>query len=277
MTYQPTPFSLIMPEVPAHMSDGQIAQLWYTTNVHNEKGLANIRSIQMDPFMTDHVRYNRVTIHFDDFENVLGHSGDAFREQIIRGEYTKYMATFNTGNNIIYRSYLLPCDTPDPPRTEYSHVVALQLQDVVRDQLQHISNLFGRDDNLSRRIELLDKCIKSLEKEHTKEIECLETRINKLEKRIQEETKLQLDINQSNIEEIDLLEPRIQSQEEYNHHLEERIIALEAKMASDAREKEILEYKMAAVIEWCSQPVWRRKFAAFAIPKAPEETFVSEF
>ena len=252
-----------MPEVPAHITDGEIAHLWGMNPC--------IRSIQMEPFVNNSKRYQRVTIHFDDFPSGL-------REQIENGYYKTNTYNFHYGsggNYLLESSYLIPCERPQSPRTEYSHVVALQLQDVVRDQLQHISNLFGRDDDRTHQIDLLHHWIKSMEKKHTKEIEYLETRINELETRIQEETKLQLDINQSNIEEIDQLEHRIQSQEDYNHHLQERIIALEAKMASDAREKEELEYKMAAVIEWCSQPVWKRT-SAFVFPKESEERFVSE-
>ncbi len=226
MTYQPTPFSLIMPEVPAHITDGEIAYIWDVAGRNNVR----IRSIQMEPCCLQHGDYNRVTINFDDF-NGYG----ILRESIVNGYYSNRTFDFNDlrkgqqprAHMPLKNSCLLPCESLNPPQSKYSHVVALQLQDVVRDQLQLTSNLFGRDDDRARQIKRL--------------------------------------------------ETRIQSQEVYNHHLQERIIALEAKMASDAREKEILEYKMAAVIEWCSQPVWRRKFAAFAIPKAPEETFVSEF
>ena len=77
-------------------------------------------------------------------------------------------------------------------------------------------------------------------------------------------------------EQIERLETRIQSQEDYNHHLEERIIALEAKMASDAREKEELKQKIEALTEWCSQPVWKRT-SAFVLPKGSEDEFVNEF
>ena len=104
-------------------------------------------------------------------------------------------------------SYLLPCETPQPPRTEYSHVVALQLQDVVRQQA----------------------------------------------------------------EQIRLLEAQLQLHKEYNNDIHDMIIALEAKHEAEnklhAEENAILNQKLAAVIEWCSQPVWRRKFAAFISPK----------
>jgi hypothetical protein len=40
---QPIPFSLIMPEVPAHITDGEIARQWGMNPY--------IRSIQMEPFV----------------------------------------------------------------------------------------------------------------------------------------------------------------------------------------------------------------------------------
>jgi hypothetical protein len=128
----------------------------------------------------------------------------------------------------------------------------------------------------------------------------LEARLNEMETMIQEGTKLQLDINQSNTEEFDIfskrledrsyelekkiqgindvhveefdqLEPRLQSHKEYSNDIHDMIIALEAKREAEnklhAEEYAALNNKLAAVIDWCSQPVWRRKFAAFVSPK----------
>ena len=192
------PFSLIMPEVPDHITDGEIAGQWKVCGYHY------IRSIQMEPFVENGRRCQRVTIHFDDFSN------SELREQIVSGYYKTNLYNLRwaiAGNYILESSYLLPCETPQPPRTEYSHVVALQLQDVVRQQA----------------------------------------------------------------EQIRLLEAQLQLHKEYNNDIHDMIIALEAKHEAEnklqAEKNEELNHKLAAVIEWCSQPVWRRKFAAFISPK----------
>jgi len=233
-----------MPEVPAHITDGDIAYIWDVAGRYNVR----IRSIQMEPCCLEHGDYNQVTIHFDNFNGY----GIELRENIMNGYYSKRAFDFNDLRKgqlphayMPLRSWrLLPCESSNPPKSEYSHVVALQLQEVVREQLQHIANLFGRDDNRSHQIDSLDKCIKKMERMHNEQIECLEA--------------------------------RIQSQEDYKNGLQERIIALESKMESDAREKEELKQKIEALTEWCSQPVWKRT-SAFVLPKEDEEDFVSEF
>ena len=200
MAYQPTPFSLIMPEVPAHITDNEIAYIWDIAG----RNSVCIRSIQMG-------MDNRVTIHFDDFNGY----GIELRESIMNGYYSSRLFDFNDlrkgqlphAHMPLKNSYLLPCETPQPPRTEYSHVVALQLQDVVRKQA----------------------------------------------------------------EQIQMLEARLQSHKEYSNDIHDMIIALEAKREAEnklhAEEYAALNNKLAAVIDWCSQPVWRRKFAAFVSPK----------
>ena len=274
MSYQPTPFSLIMPEVPAHMSDGDVAKLWYTVNKkNNEKGLANIRSIQMEPFMRDHVRYNRVTIHFDDFEGALGHYGVSFREQIRNGEYMKYMATFYISSNITYSSYLLPCEILNPVRTDYSHVVALQLQDVVKKQADHINRLEAQlieiETNNNRGL-----C------HQAEQMECLENRIKEMETTIREGTEIQLDIQQTYTATFERLESRLLEQDSYRTRLEARMTYLQELHFEDMKqhieEKEELKQKIEALTGWCSQPVWKRT-TSFVLPKEPEDRFVSEF
>ena len=99
MAYQPIPFSLIMPEVPAHITDGEISRLWGMNPY--------IRSIQMEPFVVARLRYQRVTVHFDDFKGY----GDELRERIMNGYYKTNSYSFNFGsggNYLLERSYLLP-------------------------------------------------------------------------------------------------------------------------------------------------------------------------
>lgn len=261
MAYQPIPLSLIMPEVPAHITDGEIARLWGMNPY--------IRSIQMEPFVNNSKRCQRVTIHFDDFTGY----GDDLREKIVNGYYKTNPYNFHYGsggNYLLESSYLLPCETPQSPRTEYSHVVALQLQEIVRKQ--------------------------------TEQIRLLEARLNEMETMIQEGTKLQLDINQTNtekfhriskrldhrtyeletriheindlhVEGFDQLEPRLQSHEDYNNYMHAMIVDLEAKHEAEnklqAQEKEELKHKIDALTEWCSQSAWKRT-RAFVLPKESE-------
>lgn len=265
MAYQPTPFSLIMPEVPAHITDGEIAALWCNHY---------IRSIQMEPFVDNGKRCQRVTVHFDDF------CKSELREQIVSGYYkTNPFKNFTNGARAaISCCYLLPCETPQPPRTEYSHVVALQLQDVVRKQAEQIRMLESRLNEMETMIQEGTKLQLDINQSNTEEFhhfsKRLEDRTYELEKKIQ-------GINDVHVEEFDQLEPRLHSHEDYNNDIHDMIIALEAKHEAEnkihAEENAILNQKLAAVIEWCSQPVWRRKFAAFVPPKAPEDGFVSEF
>jgi hypothetical protein len=266
MAYQPTPFSLIMPEVPAHITDGEIARLWgEPLLLHCGHSMINyIRSIQMDPFVDNGKRWQRVTIHFDDFPRA------DIRQQIENGYYETNIFKFpaSVEDYLINRSYLLPCETPQPPRTEYSHMVALQLQDVVRKQAEQIRMLEARLNEMETMIQEGTKLQLDINQSNTEEFDIfskrLEDRTYELEKKIQ-------GINDVHVEEFDQLEPRLQSHKEYSNDIHDMIIALEAKREAEnklhAEEYAALNNKLAAVIDWCSQPVWRRKFAAFISPK----------
>ena len=246
MSYQPTPFSLIMPEVPAHMSDGDIARLWGEPLLHHcgHSMINYIRCIQLEPVVDKSKRCQRVTIHFDDFPRA------DIRQQIDNGYYETNIFKFPAGvqDYLINRSYLLPCDSPQPPRTEYSHVVALQLQDVVKRQAE--------------------------------QMECLENRIKEMETTIREGTEIQLDIQQTYTATFERLESRLLQQDSYRRWLEANMISLQELHFEDMKqhieEKEELKQKIEALTEWCSQPVWKRT-PSFVLPKEPEDRFVSEF
>lgn len=246
MTYQPTPFSLIMPEVPAHMSDGDIARLWGEPLLHHcgHSMINYIRCIQLEPVVDKSKRCQRVTIHFDDFPRA------DIRQQIDNGYYETNIFKFPAGvqDYLINRSYLLPCDRPQPPRTEYSHVVALQLQDVVKKQAE--------------------------------QMERLENRIKEMETTIREGTEIQLDIQQTYTATFERLESRLLEQDSYRIRLEANMISLQELHFEDMKqhieEKEELKQKIEALTEWCSQPVWKRT-TSFVLPKEPEDRFVSEF
>lgn len=218
MAVQPTPFSLIMPSVPAHITDGDIARIWGLCGMNHY-----IRSIHMEPFVENSIRCQRVTIHFDDFSlaNV--------REKIITGYYKTNTYNFHYGsggNYLLPSSYLLPCDIPQPPPTEYSHVVALQLQDVVKKQAE--------------------------------QMESLENRIKEMETTIREGTEIQ----QTYMTVFERLESRLLEQDSYRIRLEARMTYLQELHFEDMKqhieEKEELKQKIEALTAWCSQPVWKR-------------------
>jgi len=263
------PFVLCMTRVPLYVSDNEIVRAWKNYNG------SVVKAVRFEP--SELAEYRKATVWFINLIGYLPHphySEGQTVSTMLNNYKKKQLPGAERAEGLI--GFLEPCSTSFEEPSEFSFMIAFQLQDVVRDQHQLISNLFGRDDDRSHQIDSLDKCIKKVEIRHIKQIEHLEARVNKMKKRIQEGTKLQLDINQCNIEEINQLEVRIQSQEDYNNRLEERIIALEAKMASDAREKEELKQKIDALTEWCSQPVWKRT-SAFVLPKGSEDEFVNEF
>jgi hypothetical protein len=232
MTYQPIPFSLIMPEMPAYMSDGKISQLW---GQH-----PYIRSIQMEPFMKNNHRYNRVTIHFDDFKGY----GDELREQITNGHYTTNAFDFSyiiggakASRLDFNQSRLLPCESSNPPHSEYSHIVAFQLQEVVRKQAEHIQSL--------------------------------ESRLEEMEKKVGENVNIQSFHNET----MEWFERRLITLDTYRSRMEYDIKDI-VKQQNEQSEKTYqlsalftrLKQDTTALIEWCSQPMWKRTSA-----------FVSEF
>jgi len=271
MSYQPTPFSLIMPEVPAHMSDGDIARLWGEPLLHHcgHSMINYIRCIQLEPVVDKSKRCQRVTIHFDDFPRA------DIRQQIDNGYYETNIFKFPAGvqDYLINRSYLLPCDRPQPPRTDYSHVVALQLQDVVKKQADHIHRLEAQlieiETNNNRGL-----C------HQAEQMERLENRIKEMETTIREGTEIQLDIQQTYTATFERLESRLLEQDSYRIRLEANMKSLQELHFEDMKqhieEKEELKQKIEALTEWCSQPVWKRT-TSFVLPKEPEDRFVSEF
>jgi hypothetical protein len=284
MTYQPTPFSLIMPEVPAYLSDGEIARLWGR--------YPRIRSIQMEPYMRDIDRCNRVTIHFDDFGN------DELRQQITNGYYKTTLYDFRhhrNPRNIDFGSLLLPCESSNPPRNEYSHIVAFQLQDIVHKQAKQIQDLERGFDNQLQAIvskqaaqihnleSRLDLQYQSTIRKQTEHIQRLECRLQEMETKIHEVTDLYVDINQSYTGALEQFETRLREQDAYCKCLEERIMD-----TTDILNKHIehsikfnksvdeLKQETKALTEWCSRPIWNRT-AAFSYEKEPKYEFTSEF
>ena len=246
MSHQPTPFSLIMPQVPAYMSDGEIARLW-----QNCEGVISIRSIQMEPFMSDvnDRQFNQVTIHFND----LSLNGRE-REKIKNGYYTtdtKYGFRCPFTHQYLLQSHLLPCETSNPLRNEYSHIVAFQLQDTVRKQSDQIQRL--------------------------------ESQLEEMETKIHEGTDLYVDINRSYTVALEKFETRLREQDAYCKYLEERIMdtteVLHKHIEHSYRANKLfdeLKQETKALTEWCSRPIWNRT-AAFNYEKEPECDFTSEF
>ena len=260
MPYQP--FSLIMPEVPAYMTDGEIASLWGP--------MGYICSIQMEPYMRDIRRCNRVTIHFEHF------GVDELREQITNGFYkTQTYNRFHCSTGIISRfgSLLLPCESVNPPRNEYSHIIAFQLQDVVRKQAEQIQRLES----------LFDIQQQDIVRKQSEQIHRLESRIKEMETKIHEGTDLYVDINQSYTVAIEQFEARLLEQDDYYKCIEERIMdtteVLNKHIEHSYRDNKTvdeLKQKTKALIDWCSQPIWNRS-TAFSFSKESTYEFTSEF
>jgi hypothetical protein len=298
MTYQP--FSLIMPEVPAYMSDGEIASLWGT--------IGYICSIQMEPYMRDIRRCNRVTIHFEHF------GVDELREQITNGFYKTQSYSFASSSGVYristFGSLLLPCESSNPPRNEYSHIIAFQLQDIVRKQAEQIERLKSRFDiqlqdvvrkqaeqiqRLESRFDIqqqdivrkqaeqierlesrLDLHYQSTIRKQTEQIQRLESRIKEMETKIHEGTDLYMVA-------IEQFEERLLEQDAYCKYLEERIQdtteVLNKHIEHSYRDNKTvdeLKQETKALIDWCSRPIWNRT-AAFNYEKEPECDFTSEF
>jgi lipoate synthase len=116
-------------------------------------------------------------------------------------------------------------------------MVALQLQDIVRQQATTI--------------------------------ESLECRLNEMEKRVHEGTELYLDIHQANIENFSKMKSRLHYQKCYNKRLK-------ALQKSHIKENNELKQKIDALTEWCSQPLWKRT-SAFVFPKESMDEIISEF
>jgi hypothetical protein len=281
MTYQP--FSLIMPEVPAYMSDGEIARFWGQNPY--------IRSIQMEPYVKGIDRYNRVTIHFE-------HFGDnELRQKITNGFYktTAYDLTIKRPGQLDFSSLLLPCESSNPPRNEYSHIVVFQLQDIVSKQAKQIQDLESGFDNQLQAIvskqaaqihnieSRLDLQYQSTIRKQTEHIQRLECRLQEMETKIHEVTDLYVDINQSYTGALEQFETRLREQDAYCKCLEERIMdttdILNNHIEHSYRANKLfdeLKQETKALTEWCSRPIWNRT-AAFNYEKEPEYDFTSEF
>jgi len=260
MSYQPIPFSLIMPQVPPYITDGEIASLWGQ--------YPYIRSIQMEPFIQNNQRCNRVTIHFDDFKGY----GDELRENITNGYYKTITYDFPrySGGGLLrnkFSSLLLPCETSNPPRNEYSHIVAFQLQDIVHKQAKQIEDLESR----------FDLQLQSIVRKQADRIQHLESKLEEME------TDLYVDINQSYTGALKRFETRLNEQDAYCKCLEERITD-----TADILNKHIehsftfnksvdeLKQETKALTEWCSRPIWNRT-TSFRFEKEPKYEFTSEF
>jgi hypothetical protein len=266
MSYQPRPFSFVLLKVPAHWSDVEIRQLM----------MYRVRCIQIEPcdapILGDNTLlytalYNRVVVHFDDYPD------NESRTKIQSGFYSTidmvwrlsdmagYLnnnGVYNTGN-LILRTHVLPYNSEQPPPSEYSHTVALQLQNIVRKQAEHIerlkaSNVYLQDNQTGQ----------------ANRIQNLESRLNEMETRIHEGTELYMDINKSSMDAFRRMKSKLRYHKTYIKRLEANITALQSK------EKDELKQQIDALTEWCSQPLWKRS-SAFVMPEESNCDFISEF
>jgi hypothetical protein len=303
MDYKPIPFSFIMPEVPAHISDGEIARLWGS--------YPYIRSIQMEPFVDNSKGCNRVTIHFDDFKGF----GDELREKITNGYYKSNIYDFQSRSAVklpLCSSYLLPCEISNPKRTEYSHIVALQLKDVVREQAIHIQKLEDQIANMEASI----RCSNNIYMDNDQLLESKileqENMIHRLDERCKHmedlfnKTILQYDQKIKRLNDVHAIEQQNQYEymesrlQEYNIKYENHYDCMESRLQEynikqhkkhyDWMESRFQEYIMKhekqyksdhktimALSEWCSQPMWKRSNSFVLSAQNDVEEYSSEF
>lgn len=253
MSYQSRPFSFVLLKVPAHMSDVEIRQLMFY----------RVRCIQIEPFVpisgdntlyTD--LYNRVVVHFDDYPD------DELRTKIQTGFYSgiekKWHINYN-GGNLTLNTHVLPYNSEQPPPSKYSHTIALQLQDIVRKQAEHIE-----------RLEASNVYLQDNQTRQANRIQNLESRLNEMETRVHEGTELYMDINQSSMDAFRRMKSKLRYHKTYIKRLEANITALQSK------EKDGLKQQIDALTEWCSQPLWKRS-SAFVMPEESNCEFISEF
>jgi len=250
MSYQPRPFSFVLLKVPAHMSDVEIRQAMRY----------RVRCIQIEPYdvpisgdNTLHTDlYNRVVVHFDDFPD------DELRTKIQSGFYSTIDMKWHL-DHLSLRTHVLPYNSEQPPPSEYSHTVALQLQDIVRKQAEQI-----------QRLEASNVYLQDNQTGQANRIQNLESRLNEMETRVHEGTELYMDINQSSMDAFRRMKSKLRYHKTYIKRLEANITALQSK------EKDGLKQKIDALTEWCSQPLWKRS-SAFVMPEESNCEFISEF
>jgi hypothetical protein len=94
----------------------------------------------MEPFVCIHGRRcNRVTIHFDHFEDAEE------RSKITNGYYihNRMMLKYPL-MRVQSASFVIPCESLNLPQTEYSHILAIQHQHIIHQQTEQIQRLEER-------------------------------------------------------------------------------------------------------------------------------------
>lgn len=153
-------FVLYMTRIPVYVSDYELARVW------KEYNGSIVKTVKFEP--SELVGYRKATVWFTILVNKLPFPYNCDGQTIL-SSIKKYKKNFLPGaekfGNII--GFLEPCSTTEES-SEFSFMIALQLQDIVRQQ--------------------------------AKTIECLESRLNEIEKRVNEGIEIYIDIHKSNMD-----------------------------------------------------------------------------
>jgi len=211
---------LSMRRIPLYVSDHEIANAW------NQYNGSLVKAVRFVPSEIPGKR--KAIVWFTDLvENFPApYWQPSINISIIINDYKNKALPGSEKLDICDFGYLDDYSTTEEP-TEFSFMVAFQLQDIVRQQANQIQDLEGR--------------------------------LNKMEKIMDERTELFLHVNQSNKKAFNKMKSRLNV---YRKRLETSILSLCADQIEDTishnEETEKLRQKIDALTEWCSQPLWKR-------------------
>ena len=216
-------FVLSMRHIPLYVSDNEIATAW------NQYNGSLVKAVRFEPSEIPGKR--KAIVWFTDLvENFPApYWNPSLNISTIINNYKNKALPGSEKLDICNFGYLDYYSTTEEP-TEFSFMVAFQLQDIVRQQANQIQELEGR--------------------------------LNQMEKTMDERTELFLHVGRSNKKAFDRMKSRVRSQNAYRKVLEANILSLCADQIEDTiirnEEKEKLRQKIDALTEWCSQPLWKR-------------------
>ena len=243
---------LSMTRIPLYVSDYEIARVW------KEYNGSIVNSVRFEP--NQDTGYRKATVWFSD---LVGHLPYPYwsAEQTTSIFSNNYKKSFLPGaeklGNIL--GFLESCSPSLEEPRDFSFIMTLQLQDIVRKQAEHIE-----------RLEASNVYLQDNQTGQANRIQNLESRLNEMETRVNEGTELYMDINQSSMDAFRRMKSKLRYHKTYIKRLEANITALQSK------EKDGLKQKIDALTEWCSQPLWKRS-SAFVMPEESNCEFISEF
>jgi hypothetical protein len=208
-----------MTRLPLYISDADIVRIW------KEYNNSIVKVVRFEPNID--TGYRKAIVWFQSFTNYLPYPYYSPEIQLTKcienGMYKKkdLPGSERTGNIL---GFLTSCCEPEPPdEQDFSFAVALKLQDVVREQTNHIQQLENR--------------IAYIEKLFNKTIHQYTEQINHLD--------------ELHFEQAIHMREQAKRYHELESDFKEHIAKHEKQYESD--HKNILE-----LTEWCSQPIWKR-------------------